>query len=307
MRIAYVTRPTGPQGRLNGEWSVVDYLSTRYPMYVVEAGPLLGDSPSPEASDLSGYPDLSRVDWSSFDLVLYGNYGFAPFFWAHGIDATLVAHTHWAWADEAGTAFQRFLPFVTSAVCSTAEVLGLFRGAAPHVVARFAPFPVSSDLFAGGPAWEDRARAVTWIGRPDEGKNDQELRRIARALPGVVFEAWSPIPFQWSEPNVVFRIGEARSACVEAIRAARTLLVTSRYETYGVALIEGGLAGASVVARDVFGLRHALPGTWLYQTEVEAVSLLREDVRPRAGVDFWRTAYTDEAWSRWDAFIGGGV
>lgn len=303
MRVAYVSRKFGDRENLNGGYSFAAYLAEAFDVELI--GIPRQDAGQPELSDLCAYPCLSTVDWSRFDLVLYGEMAFAPFFYLSGVDAALVAHTHWEWPDGQAYVLEAFLPFVERAVCSTEYLEGSFT--ASGVKAVYAPLVVPWGRFRSEALWSARNGDVIWVGRRGPHKRSHMVDEIA-TLTQRVIAAWSPSGIDAFAPNVTEHVAEPRDACHAAMRDSRVLLMTSGWETFGLVGVEAGMAGCAVVAPDIPGLRHYGPGAYYFRTPAEAAELLGDGpdaLRPRQPAEYWRQRYDVDARAAWGRVLRG--
>lgn len=318
-RIAYVTRSHdgGPQGKLNGGYSVARYfemMELGIEHVQITGTAFMGEGMVPELNDFRNYGELFAIDWGQYDYVLFAEYAYAPFFWLSQIPSTMLVHSMWVSPfDETAHVLKKFLPWVKDVVVATLESKGLFTAVADATV-HWLPYPVPEELFKSSVKWADRGIDVLWVGRAGTNKDAPAMWRIAEKLPGVGFVAYSANELHMPMlRNVKVHVAEPPGCCREAYKRAKVLLSTSRYETYSLVLVEAGLAGCAPVAREVWGIGHTVPGTLLFQggvgeeedAEVGAQAVrtaLREG--PRMPLEFWRKSYSLEAVKpRWKAFL----
>lgn len=263
MRIAYVTRaPSGEQGKLQGNYALMRYMISvlrrscidMCPVYVGTGFAGIGEMERfPELRDIGGYAELrDKFLGEKYDIVLYADYGFAPFFYEYSVPAVLVVHTLWVWPDDTAYVLEKFLPFVKEAIVPTRESWGLFT--AKGIKAHFAPYPI--DVPEG--KMENRKPYVLWVGRSGgKQKRLDLLVKVAALLPNVEFVAYVSDSAMEAPPgNIRFHVGESAA---DAMGEAKVFISTSAYETYATAIGEAGIRGCLICGFDVIGTGHYAP------------------------------------------------
>lgn len=308
MKIAYVSRTYASQ--LHGGSTVISYLhDCLYKnldfIHIEVPGTDRQDDGYPEINDLSAYSWLKEQSWGEYDVVLYSEYSFAPFFYMAGIDhAVFACHTTWLAQDGTSQIFEYFVPFMKKVFCSTAEVAALFRAKNVEYV-RVLPYPVPERLFYP----EEKTNDVVWVGRWDKGKNPEQAFRIAERITHISFKLFFPENhpelFKRSSPqNGGLYVGKYRDKCIQTIRASKVLLCTSLYESYSLVIIEGGLSGCQPLApHGIVGISHSIPATDTFNSEEEAASKIEHYCKdgPKLSRDFWVSAYSGKSLlPRWE-------
>jgi len=296
MRIAYVSRAfdEGVQGKLNGGYTVASgliALDIGVEHIEIKNTGYLADGVVPEIRDMLAYKELTKIDWDSYDYVLCGEYGFMPWFFLNDIRCSLLGHQIWTWNDSTAFALEAFLPFVEHVIASSSDILGLYEG--KGIPTNLLPYPTNEKVFKE----RQKDLEVIWLGREEPQKNPDELIEIALRMPDVEFNVFSSTELAKEYPsNVIKHIARSREEAIDAINRSKVLLMTSRYETFGLVLAEGGMAGCNVIARRIFALQHLAPAVQFYREVEDAERLIRRGLKeiPKVGRDFWTGRYSME-------------
>lgn len=311
--IAYVYRETGFEdyGERHGGATARKFLCESLGL---EPVPIRIQNPSvvkvPEALDFEAHPVLAAIDWSKYSYVISNEWGFASFFAMREIPFCQMVLFLWNYDDGIAHWIEKFAPFADTLACPTLESYGFLSASRPD--ARYLPTPVDPACFVP----RTKEPFVVWVGRDDKQKDMTFLREVALLLPNVEFRVFSGGPLAGPGhalarlSNVRMYVQQDRSLCWDAIAKAQVQLMTSEYEVYATTLIEGGLAGCRLVARDVFGVRHCLPYITLRRTpEQVATAVAQALMQPKDHLqrDFFSRMFgTDgDAGNRWRAFLWG--
>ena len=313
MRIAYVSRSfeDSVQGTLNGGYSVakglIDLDVGIEHIEIANTG-YKEDGAQAEVRDLLAYGQLNDIDWDEYDYVVCGEYGFMPWFYLNEIKCSLVGHQIWTWDDGMAHVLEAFLPFVHHVIVASPEVMGLYEG--KNIDATLLPYYVDEDMYIPREKPQDK-KVVVWAGREEIQKNPGELHQIAERMPDVEFHVYSST--EWVREvsdNMILHIKKPRELCAVAMGHAHVMLMTSKYETFGLVLPEGGMSNCAVVARKCFGISHSVPGATLYRNIDEAIELIYEGIAhgPVMPREFWTKKYGFEVVKReWKLFLEGKV
>jgi len=307
--IAYVTRApdNAGAGKLNGGHAIADYLGTvvdRLEVVYVPQMAARSDGAFPEYADTLTYGWLAAQDWGRFDKILYGEHGFAPFFRLAGIKATLLVHMTWLAPDGTAHGLLNFARMADEVICPTPWTHGLYSSLGVKAVCL--PYPVPETLFYPEPKNLD----AVWVGRNDSMKRLDILLDAAPRIAGKIdaFVSGEPPTDTVRFPslvndNVRMHVGEDAHS---AIRQAEVLVATSTYETYATVMVEAGLSGCHVVARDIPGYWHGRPYITLVDGDspkkwAEAVNWCLSHRKPDAE-PFWHqfaSHHVRESWSKY--------
>ena len=319
MRIFFLTRPVGIDGGLNGGHILTQYfvklLAPYFDCYHLSPSGegYRGEGHMPELLDIQAYSELDRLveeyNIGINDLVLNAEYAYAPYFYLRGIPASLIVHSCWVWRDGTAHIFEKFLPFITSALCPTMETKGLFQ--AKGIRSFFMPYPVDESIFSelrgrfGDDETYNSEDTVLWVGRAGYHKGSDLFLSIVEALPDLKFLAFSSTELE--NPglsNLTVKVKTPRQECVDAFRRCRTFLLTSNQEVYTTVLIEAGLAGCNIATSDCFGTYHVFPGAKFFKAGDldSAVSALEEvaSAEPGGFLEFFERKFSssmvDDLW-----------
>jgi glycogen synthase len=192
--------------------------------------------------------------------------------------------THYRQAVEAGLAAADLVVAPTRAMLD--ELIRLYEPTCPRLIVpngsrrRFPPRPKEELILAAGRAW-------------DEAKNVQALVRVAPRLPWPVAVAGDG-----AVGGTVQALGRlSRADLDQALSAAALFAEPARYEPFGLAALEAGLAGCALVLGDLPSLREVWADAALFVSPDDDGELERA-LRSLIDDPSLRADYADRAFRR---------